>query len=307
MKITTLLSLPVSAAILFSACTRTQTTQNFDDAEAADSSAVAKAVCDDDLNRSRTILYTLPAPVEVAQMIKGSDVRFDDQLLASLGRADSYTSNLKMALNLGIYATDMSMAGMFGQSQRMVDYLGTLNGLTRRLGIMKVLDEETLSRLERYDLTRQEALGLISEVYMNTNQYLTENNRMNIAATVMTGAWVEGLYLALNLVNPDKLTPDIVGRLVAQKLTVATMLGIIDEGIEKGGGDTDLEYLHAKVEAVGAAFEAVELRKTGRVSAITDEEARLTTIKANLSSELDADILMALKEVVSKVRAEFVS
>lgn len=307
MKITTLLCLPISAAVLLSACVRTQTTQNFDDAEAADTTAAAPAVSDDDMNRSRTILYTLPAPVEVAQMIKGSDVRFDDQLLASLGRADGYTSNLKMALNLGIYATDMSMAGMFGQSQRMVDYLGTLNGLTRRLGIMKVLDEETLSKLERYDLTRQEALSLISEVYMNTNQYLTENNRMNIAATVMTGAWVEGLYLALNLVNPDKLTPDIVGRLVAQKLTVATMLGVIDDGIGKGGGDADLEYLRAKVEAVGAAFEAVELRKTGRVSAITDEEARLTTIKANLSSELDADILAALKEVVSKVRAEFVS
>lgn len=307
MKITTLLSLPISAAVLLSACVRTQTTQNFDDAEAADTTAAAPAVSDDDMNRSRTILYTLPAPVEVAQMIKGSDVRFDDQLLASLGRADGYTSNLKMALNLGIYATDMSMAGMFGQSQRMVDYLGTLNGLTRRLGIMKVLDEETLSKLERYDLTRQAALSLISEVYMNTNQYLTENNRMNIAATVMTGAWVEGLYLALNLVNPDKLTPDIVGRLVAQKLTVATMLGVIDDGIGKGGGDADLEYLRAKVEAVGAAFEAVELRKTGRVSAITDEEARLTTIKANLSSELDADILAALKEVVSKVRAEFVS
>lgn len=307
MKITTLLSLPISAAVLLSACVRTQTTQNFDDAEAADTTAAAPAVSDDDMNRSRTILYTLPAPVEVAQMIKGSDVRFDDQLLASLGRADGYTSNLKMALNLGIYATDMSMAGMFGQSQRMVDYLGTLNGLTRRLGIMKVLDEETLSKLERYDLTRQEALSLISEVYMNTNQYLTENNRMNIAATVMTGAWVEGLYLALNLVNPDKLTPDIVGRLVAQKLTVATMLGVIDDGIGKGGGDADLEYLRAKVEAVGAAFEAVELRKTGRVSAITDEEARLTTIKANLSSELDADILAALKDVVSKVRAEFVS
>lgn len=292
--------------MLLSACARTQTTQNFDDADAVDTLAGVKAVGDDELNRSRAVLYTLPAPVEMAQMIKGSAVRFDDQLLASLGKADGFSSNLKMALNLGVYATDMSMAGMFGQSQRMVDYLGTLNGLTRRLGIMKVLDEETLSKLERYDLTRQEALGLISEVYMNTNQYLTENNRMNIAASVMTGAWVEGLYLALNLVNPDKLTPDIVGRLVAQKLTVATMLGIID-GIGKDGGDADLEYLHAKVEAVGAAFEAVELRRAGRVSAITDDEARLTTIKANVSASLDAQALEALRDVVSKVRAEFVS
>lgn len=284
-------------------CVRTQTTTNFEDSVPVDSAAV-EDTREDDLNKSRTILYTLPAPIEMASIIKETGVRFDDQLLAPLSKSDKYSTNLKMALNLGIYATDMSVSGMFSQSQRMVDYLNTLKTLTQKLGIVKVLDEDVVAKLERSDMSRQDALGVISEVYMNTNQYLAENNRRNIATVVMTGAWVEGLYLALNLIDPDKLNADIVGRLVAQKLAMATMLNIID-GMNADGSDNDLTYLRSKMDEIEVIFNAVELQKTGRVSAITDADTRTTTIKANMSGSIDKDVFMALKEKVSQVREEF--
>ena len=284
-------------------CVRTQTTTNFEDSVPVDSAAV-EDTREDDLNKSRTILYTLPAPIEMASIIKETGVRFDDQLLAPLSKSGKYSTNLKMALNLGIYATDMSVSGMFSQSQRMVDYLNTLKTLTQKLGIVKVLDEDVVAKLERSDMSRQDALGVISEVYMNTNQYLAENNRRNIATVVMTGAWVEGLYLALNLIDPDKLNADIVGRLVAQKLAMATMLNIID-GMNADGSDNDLTYLRSKMDEIEVIFNAVELQKTGRVSAITDADTRTTTIKANMSGSIDKDVFMALKEKVSQVREEF--
>lgn len=290
------------AAICVS-CVRTQTTTNFEDT-AVDSAAVGADTREDDLNKSRTILYTLPAPIEMASIIKETGVRFDDQLLSPLSKVGKYSTNLKMALNLGIYATDMSVSGMFSQSQRMVDYLNTLKTLTQKLGIVKVLDEDVVAKLERSDMSRQDALGVISEVYMNTNQYLAENNRRNIATVVMTGAWVEGLYLALNLIDPDKLNADIVGRLVAQKLAMATMLNIID-GMNADGSDADLTYLRSKMDEIEVIFNAVELQKTGRVSAITDADTRTTTIKANMSGSIDKDVFTALKEKVSQVREEF--
>ncbi len=292
----------IGVAMLMS-CTRTQTTTNLEDSEVIDSVSTNNTKADD-LNKSRTIFYTLPAPIEMASIIKETGVHFDDQLLAPLSKSDSYSTNLKMALNLGIYATDMSVAGMFNQSQRMVDYLNTLKGLTQRLGIVKIMDEEVLAKLERSDLSRQEALNVISEVYMNTNQYLTENNRRNIATIVMSGAWVEGFYLALNLVNPDKLNADIVGRIVAQKLSLATMLSIIDSTDEKGE-DQDLAYIRSKMEAISSIFDAVELEKNGRVSAITDADTKTTTIKANKPGSLDKNVLLALRDAVSQVRNEF--
>lgn len=304
MKLTTMaLGASLMATICVS-CVRTQTTTNFEDSVAVDSAAVGVDTREDDLNKSRTILYTLPAPIEMASIIKETGVRFDDQLLAPLSKSGKYSTNLKMALNLGIYATDMSVSGMFSQSQRMVDYLNTLKTLTQKLGIVKVLDEDVVAKLERSDMSRQDALGVISEVYMNTNQYLAENNRRNIATVVMTGAWVEGLYLALNLVDPDKLNADIVGRLVAQKLAMATMLNIID-GMNADGSDEDLTYLRSKMDEIEVIFNAVELQKTGRVSAITDADTRTTTIKANMSGSIDKDVFLALKEKVSQVREEF--
>ena len=286
-------------------CSRTQTTTNFEDTEVIDSVAPANNdAATDDLNKSKTIFYTLPAPIEMASIIKETGVRFDEQLLAQLSKSAKFSTNMKMALNLGIYATDMSVAGMFNQSQRMVDYLATLKTLTQKLGIVKIMDEDLLSRLERSDLSRQEALNTISEVYMTTNQYLTENNRRNVATMVMAGAWVEGLYLALNLVNPDKLNPDIVGRLVAQKLSMATMLTIID-GMNPNNSDEDLNYIRAKMEQISTIFDAVELQKSGRVSAITDADTRTTTIQANKPGTLDKDVLLALKDVVSQVRNDF--
>lgn len=288
---------------MLTSCARTQTTTNLEDIDVNDSIAVVDTKAED-LNKSRTILYTLPAPIEMASIIKETGVNFDDQLLAQLSRSQSYSSNLKMALNLGIYATDMSVSGMFNQSQRMVDYLNTLKGMTQRLGIIKVLDEGVLAKLERSDLSRQEALNVISEVYMNTNQYLTENNRRNVATMVMSGAWVEGLYLALNLLNPDKLNSDIVERIVAQKLSLATLMNIID-GMNANDSDKDLTYIHSRLEIISQLYDGVSIQSNGRVSAITDADTKTTTITANKVGPIDKDNLIALKDAVTLVRNEF--
>lgn len=306
MKSSSLIVCASALAITLGSCSRTQTTANFDSAEATDAVVAAQdSLATEDLNKSKTILYTLPAPVEMASIIKQTGVKFNDQLLNDLSKSPKYTTNLKMGINLGIYATDMSVSGMFEQSQRMVDYLNAIKDLTKRLGIMKVLDEAAIEKLDKSDISKQEALDVISQVYMNTNQYLTENNRRNIATIVMAGGWTEGLFLALNLVDPNKLNKSVVERIVAQKLTMTTMLNILDS-MDPEGMDSDLVYLKAKMLEVKSIFDLVELTKVGRVSAITDPDTKTTTITANIVGELNPDILVALKQKVSEIRAEFV-
>ena len=306
MKSSSLIVCASALAITLGSCSRTQTTANFDSAEATDAVVAAQdSLATEDLNKSKTILYTLPAPVEMASIIKQTGVKFNDQLLNDLSKSPKYTTNLKMGINLGIYATDMSVSGMFEQSQRMVDYLNAIKDLTKRLGIMKVLDEAAIEKLDKSDISKQEALDVISQVYMNTNQYLTENNRRNIATIVMAGGWTEGLFLALNLVDPNKLNKSVVECIVAQKLTMTTMLNILDS-MDPEGMDSDLVYLKAKMLEVKSIFDLVELTKVGRVSAITDPDTKTTTITANIAGELNPDILVALKQKVSEIRAEFV-
>ena len=186
------LILPAISVIALASCqfNRSQTTGEFDESQ---NNSLIELQAEDDLNKSKAILYTLPSPMEIASIIKESDVKYDEDLLNKISKSDSYTSGLKMALNLGIYSSDMSLASMFNQSQKTVEYLNSLKSLSSRLGIAQLIDDDTINRLESKGTSKDEMLDIISEVYMNINNYLTENNRKNVATIVLVGGWTRTL------------------------------------------------------------------------------------------------------------------
>lgn len=289
------------AALTSCQCNRSQTTVEFDDN--MDTLAVSKSM-EDDLNKSKTILYTLPSPIEMASLIKESNVKYDEDMLNDIGQADKYTGNLKMAINLGMYSTDMSFASMFNQSQKTVEYFSALKDLSSKLGIVNLIDEQTIERMEDKSTSKEDILKVISDVYMDVNQYLTENNRRNIAVMVLTGGWTEGLYIALSLTG-EKPNQQLSERIVAQKLALATVLNILEKN-NPDGEDEDLTYLQNKMNEIKMIFDEVRIELLGQVEAETNAETKTTFIKANCDSEISQDILLMLKEKVTEVRNEFI-
>lgn len=288
---------------LTTSCNRSKTTTNLEENYTV--STVDEASAKDALNKSKTILYTIPAPVEVASLIKESGAKYDEDLLHNINKAKSYNTNLKMALNLGIYTTDMSFTNIFEQSQKTVDYITSLKQLTEQLGIVQLVDEETINRMEAQSSSKDEMLNIVSEVYMNANQYLMENNRKNIAAEVMVGGWTEGLYIALNIIkNSEKSNKQLTERIIAQKLALSTVLNILETN-NPNGYDDDLTYLTGKMQEIKIIFDEVKAEPQGQVIATTDANAHLTTIKANIQSEISSEIMQMLTEKVNQVRKEF--
>ena len=134
-------------------CNRPQSTGGFDDS--FDTLAVSESM-EDDLNKSKTILYTLPSPIEMASLIKESDVKYNEDMLNDIGLADKYSGTLKMAINLGMYSTDMSFASMFNQSQKTVEYFSALKDLSGKLGIVNLIDENTIARMEEKSTSKED-------------------------------------------------------------------------------------------------------------------------------------------------------
>ena len=291
-------------SIIITSCNKSKTTSTIE--ENYDVTVADEASAKDALNKSKTILYTIPAPVEVASFIKESGAKYDEDLLHDINKANSYDTNLKMALNLGIYTTDMSFTNIFEQSQKVVDYITSLKRLTERLGIVQLIDEETINKIEAQSSSKEELLNIVSEVYMNANQYLTENNRKNISAEVMVGCWTEGLYIALNLINnSEKSNRQLTERVIAQKLALATIMNILETS-NPNGYDDDLTYLTNKMQEIRIIFDEVKAEPQGQVIATTDASAHLTTIKANIKSEISPEIMHLLTEKVNQIRKEFI-
>lgn len=293
-----------SAAVLI-ACNKSKTTSTFDE-NSEEAQTIDEIEAQDNLNKSKTIIYTLPAPVEVASIIKESGAKYDEDLLNTIDKAKTYTTNLKMALNLGIYSTDMSFANIFNQSQKTVDYITSLKQLTERLGIVQLIDEEKMNKFDSQGTTKDEMLNIVSEVYMNANRYLTENNRKNIAVAVMVGGWTEGLYIALNTIrnSGEKGNRQLTERIIAQKMALTTVLNILDSS-NPNQRDEDLTYLTGKMNEIKAIYDEVRAEQQGSVVAITDADAKLTRIRANIQSEIAPDILTMLTDKVNQVRNEF--
>lgn len=298
------LIIPATSIIALTSCqfNRNQTTGEFDDTQ---TNAQIEMQAEDDLNKSKAILYTLPSPIEIASIIKESDVKYDEDLLNSISNSERYTSGLKMALNLGIYSSDMSLASMFNQSQKTVEYLNSLKSLSSRLGIAQLIDDETISRLESKGTTKDEMLDIISEVYMKINNYLTENNRKNVATMVLVGGWTEGLYVALNIadVNADK-NRMLAERIIGQKMALNTVIDII-ESTPNAESDQDLIYLKGKMNEIKMVLDEVHLEINGQITTETDAENHITIIHASKINGISAEILSLLREKVNEIRAEF--
>ena len=258
----------------------------------------------DDFNKSKLIFYTLPSPLETAMLIKRSGAVYDEDLLNPVTRVNQYQTNLKMALNLGIYSADLSYASLFDQTQTTIQYIGVAKKLADGLGILQAIDENTIKKLEANMNNREVVLDLISESFMNSNAFLTENNRPAIAVTVLVGGWIEGLYFATGLTNGSlENNKNLVERIIYQKLSLETVINLLED--QEPNEDTD--YLLGKMQELKVIFDQVKIVTTSNVEAVTNADERTTIIRADSETFMSIEVFGKLSEKVKEIRTEFVS
>src|SRR4030042_4626868 len=129
----------------------------------------------DDISSAKQIFYSLPSPLETAMLIKTAGAAYNEDLLNPVENVDNYTTNRSRALNLGIYTTDLSFASLFDQTQTSIKYMNAAKSMADGLGILDAIDNSTIERLEENINNRDMIMDIISETFMNSSSFLTEN------------------------------------------------------------------------------------------------------------------------------------
>lgn len=109
----------------------------------------ANAAIYEDIKQAEKIFYTLPSPLESAMLIKSAGALFDDNLLNPIENARNYNTNRSMALNLGIYTTDLSFASLYDQTQLIINYMNVAKQMADGLGIWMPFQRRTLPSLRK--------------------------------------------------------------------------------------------------------------------------------------------------------------
>jgi hypothetical protein len=257
----------------------------------------------DDINKAKKIFYSLPSPLETAMLIKTAGATYNEELLNPLANADKYSTNRALALNLGTYTTDLSFASLFDQTQASIDYMQASKKMADGLGILDAIDNTTIERLEANVNNREVIMDIISETFMNSSSFLQEDNRPAVAAIVLVGGWIEGLYIATQLVGDKPIEGNkLAERILEQKLS----FDIVQRLLEDNKYNEDVVALIEELEPLKQAFDKVEIKSTPVTAEETKGEA-VTTLKAKSEIIASEETFEELQQVVKELRTKFIS
>jgi hypothetical protein len=262
----------------------------------------ANAAVYEDIKQAEKIFYTLPSPLESAMLIKSAGALFDDNLLNAIENTNKYNTNKSMALNLGIYTCDLSFASLYDQTQLIINYMNAAKKMADGLGILDAIDQEDIDKLEENIHNTDVIMDIVSQTYLNSNSYLEDNGQPAVAAMVLTGGWLEGLYISTQLIDMKDFNGNkLVGRIIDQKLSVNILIDLL----ESSKGHPAIDELITQVKKVKVIFDKITL-KTSPVRPEYDQATNVTVLKSEVQADLTPEVFKELSSAVAEIRSNLI-
>jgi hypothetical protein len=262
---------------------------------AADSALVSS------IESVKQIFYSLPSPLETAMILKRSGATYNEELLNPIENASKYNTTKSMALNLGIYSTDLSYASLFDQTQATIKYMTVSKKMAEGLGILNAIDNSVIEKLEENINNRDVILETISETFLNTNSILQEDDRVAVGSIILVGGWIEGLYIATSLVDDiKKVDNEMVDRIVDQKLSLQTVLKLL----EQSNSNADVKELYADMVELEKVYNEVKITVSD-VKVVQDGKANVATLKSKNVTTVSPEAFKKLKTKVLELRKKY--
>jgi len=254
------------------------------------------------IKNAEKVFNALPTPLEVAQLIKEAGAKFDASLLNPVENKSNYTTSKSMALNLGIFVCDLSFASMYDETTLLINYMEAAEDMATGLGIIDAIDETTIERLEQNINNRDVIMEIVSETFLNSQAYLEDDEQHAVAATIITGGFIEGLYISTNMVDMKNFKGNkLVGTIADQKMSVDDLIRLL----ETYNDNTAIRELLGPVRELKTLFDRIE-RSTTPSSAEYDETTGVTEITGSARSALKPETFLAIKDKVAEIRNIYV-
>ncbi|MEW5847010.1 MAG: hypothetical protein AB1777_12205 [Bacteroidota bacterium] len=294
-----LISAMASVAVLAISCKCNRETDEMlqvsNEQRAADSALVSS------IESVKQIFYSLPSPLETAMILKRSGATYNEELLNPIENASKYNTTKSMALNLGIYSTDLSYASLFDQTQATIKYMTVSKKMAEGLGILNAIDNSVIQKLEENINNRDVILETISETFLNTNSILEEDDRVAVGSIILVGGWIEGLYIATSLVDDiNKVDNEMVDRIVDQKLSLQTVLKLL----EQSNSNADVKELYADMVELEKVYNEVKIIVSD-VKVVQDGKAKVATLKSKNVTTVSPEAFKKLKTKVLELRKKY--
>ena len=165
------------------------------------------------------IVYSVPDPDEILNEIFIDNIEFKPGITNSVENVDQYFESKSIALNIGVYFTDMAYLLLRENNAAAFDYFKTIIQLSNDLGISNPQSSDLLSYLENNIDNKDTLFSIFKESIYNFKTELENSKRNKILALIYTGSIIESLYLAINNIdyNDSKM---IAEKIIEQSIVI---------------------------------------------------------------------------------------
>lgn len=173
------------------------------------------------------ILQSIPSPLEISLLIKEIGTEYNRADLSDHTFVTNYNTSFKQALNLGVYGTDLGYANLYGKNQDVIDYLNSVKKLADNLNIGQFFDYNTIKQLAQNSNNLDSLLQMTQQNFERINVHLQDQRRENLSILILTGGWVEALYLS-TLVYDKTQNDQLREKIGEQKVALEQILLVLD-------------------------------------------------------------------------------
>jgi len=178
---------------------------------------------------AQNVFNTLPDRKLVMNLIEENKIEYNPDLLNDPTKSNKYTVEFSKAVNLGIYGADLSIASSFDQTQESMVFLKCVNVLAGYLGVNSAFDQRMFERIDANENNKDSILEIVTGAFKKVDEILKYNNRPATSAIILSGCWIEGLYVSCQMAQ-DADAESTIKAIVQQKESLKNLI-IMLEGV----------------------------------------------------------------------------
>jgi hypothetical protein len=228
---------------------------------------------------AQNVFNTLPDRKLVMKLIEENKIEYDPILLNDPNSVNKYSIESRKAVNLGIYGSDLSIASSFDQTQESMVFLKCVNMLAGHLGVNSAFDQHMFERIDANENNKDSILEIVTGAFRKVDEILKYNNRPATSAVILSGCWIEGLYVSCQMAQKVD-TESIIKTIIQQKESLKNLI-IMLENVTL---EDDISFLLTDLRSLFDAFILAETTTKYDKAAITGITQKITDLRTKITA-----------------------
>lgn len=246
---------------------------------------------------AENVFIYIPSPIQTAELLKQAGAKYNVDLVSNPDNTSLYTTTASMALNMGVYGSDLAFAGIFNQNGEVIRFMDCTRKMADGLHVLAAFSDDRKLRLENNINNRDSVLNIITDSYWDCDAMLQDNEQEHASALMIAGGWIEGLYLACRVAESTN-NNDIRIRIVEQRSSLDKLIILLDKQEHN-----DVVPVSTELKELKVIFDKLPKNTDGSLVESKDPQTGVSVIEAENPKDPQSLNALEFKQILDKITA----